>query len=153
MILVDSNVLMYAAGAEDTTKLACVRVLDRIARGEIEAAVDAEMLQEILHRYRAIRRWSEGQQVYDMTRRVFPLVISITAEIVDLSRGILDDHQGLTARDALHAAVVEFHDLEAICSYDRDFDRLETIRRIEPGEPWQVAERPPRFRARRPAFR
>jgi hypothetical protein len=31
-----------------------VALLERVADGELEATVDAEVLQEILHRYRAI---------------------------------------------------------------------------------------------------
>jgi predicted nucleic acid-binding protein len=33
---------------------------------------------------------------------------------------------------ALHAAVVFENDLEAICSFDRDFDVIEGLRRHEP---------------------
>ena len=45
MILVDSIVLMYAAGAEHPHKAPCVRFLDRVATGEVEAVLDAELLQ------------------------------------------------------------------------------------------------------------
>lgn len=37
------------------------------------------------------------------------------------------------ARDALHAAVVIHEKLEAIYSFDSDFDRINNIERIEPG--------------------
>lgn len=70
MILVDANVMMYAAGTEHPNKQPSVTFLERVARGEIEAAVNAETLQEILHRYRAIRRWTDGKAVYDMTRQI-----------------------------------------------------------------------------------
>ena len=33
---------------------------------------------------------------------------------------------------ALHAAIVEVHELEGICSYDRDFDAIPWLRRVEP---------------------
>jgi predicted nucleic acid-binding protein len=36
------------------------------------------------------------------------------------------------ARDALHAAVVIHHELEAVCSFDTDFDAVAGVRRIEP---------------------
>jgi uncharacterized protein len=64
LILIDANILMYAAGAEYPHKAPSVSLLRSIALGELEAAVDAEVLQEILHRYRAIRRWEEGRDVY-----------------------------------------------------------------------------------------
>lgn len=132
MILVDSNVIMYAAGADHPCKAASVAFLQGVAEGRIEAAVDAEVLQEILHRYRALNRWVDGRRVYDLARRIFTVVFPITFEILDRARLLLDEYEGLMARDALHAAVVEAHSLEAICSYDRDFDRVRTIRRTEP---------------------
>ena len=132
MILVDSNVLMYAAGVDHPYKAASVGFLESVAEGRIEAIVDAEVLQEILHRYRALNRWTDGRRVFDLARRIFPIVIPITSEILDRTRRLLDEYKDLMARDALHAAVVEIHSLEAICSYDRDFDRVRTIRRTEP---------------------
>jgi predicted nucleic acid-binding protein len=132
MILVDSNVLMYAAGASHRNKGPSVRFLEEVARGEWEAALDAEVLQEILHRYRALKRWRDGRKVYDLARRLFPVVIPIDGDILDRARSLLDANSRLMARDALHAAVVETHSLEGICSFDRDFDRIESIRRIQP---------------------
>ena len=132
MILVDSNILMYAAGAEHANKLPSVRFLERIAEGEIEAALDAEVLQEVLHRYRALNRWEDGKQVYDLSRRLLPIVFPITVEVVDRARELLETCYGIAARDALHAAVVEIRGLDGICSYDRDFDLVEGIDRIEP---------------------
>lgn len=132
MILLDSNILMYAAGAAHPHKEPCVRLLERIAKGEIEAAVDAEVLQEILYRYRAIGRWTDGRQVYDLTRQVVSVVIPITADVLDAARDLLDRHAILTARDALHAAACRQAGAKAFCSYDRDLDAVKGLRRIEP---------------------
>jgi len=132
VILVDSNVFMYAAGSPHPHKEPSVRYLERIARGDVEAAVDAEVLQEILHRYRAIGRWADGRRVYDLARRVVPLVLPVTADAMDEARRLLDDHEGLVARDALHAAVVRLGAMDAICSYDRDFDEIDGVVRVEP---------------------
>jgi hypothetical protein len=132
VILVDSNVLMYAAGAEHRNKRPSAVFLERVANSELEAAIDAEVLQEILHRYRAIRRWTDGRQVYDLAHRVFSVVLPVSAQVLDRARSLLDAYDELTARDALHAAVVEHHALEAICSFDTDFDRIKRLRRLEP---------------------
>ena len=132
MILVDSNIVMYAAGAEHPNKTPSVAFLASVADERVEAIIDAEFLQEILHRYRALNRWIEGRRVYDLARQIFPAVLPITSEILDRARILLDEYEGLMARDALHAAVVELNTLEAICSYDQDFDRISTIKRIEP---------------------
>ena len=132
MILVDANIMMYAAGMPHKFKQPSARFLERVAEGEYDAAIDAEALQEILHRYRAIRRWDEGRRVFDLTRQIFSTVIPITAEVLDDARRLLDDHAHLMARDALHAAVVIGERLHAIYSYDRDFDGIPGVRRLEP---------------------
>jgi predicted nucleic acid-binding protein len=88
------------------------------------------VLQEILHRYRAIRRCDEGRQVYALARRIVPLVVAITEEIVDRARDLLDGDAQLGARDALHAAIVLDRGMEGICSYDRDLDRIDGWRRF-----------------------
>ena len=132
MILLDANILMYAAGANHPNKQPSVRFLERVARREVEAILDAESLQEILHRYRALGRWVEGRRVYDLARQLFHQVLPVTAEILGQARVLMDRHEQLSARDALHAAVAFTHGLEAICSFDRDFDALAGLRRVEP---------------------
>lgn len=130
-MLIDANIIMYAAGAEHPYKRPSTRLLERVALGELEAAIDVEILQEILHRYRAINRWGDGRQVYDLTRQLFPSVIPITSEVLDRARQLLDTDVHLMARDALHAAVAIAENL-TICSYDQDFDRIPGLRRQEP---------------------
>ena len=132
MILLDANVFMYAAGAEHANKAPAVRFLDRVTAGEVDAAIDAETLQEILHRYRAIRRWKDGRRVYDLTRTLVPVVLPITADVLDAARALMDRDPDLMARDALHAAIALEHTGGAICSFDADFDRIEAIERKAP---------------------
>jgi predicted nucleic acid-binding protein len=132
VILVDANIFMYAAGAEHPHKAPSARFLLRIAQGETDAAVDAEALQEILHRYRAMGRWADGRRVYESARRIVPVTFPITIELIDTARELLDSYAGLTVRDAIHAAVALDGDAEAICTYDRDFDCVAGLRRVEP---------------------
>ena len=134
MILVDANILMYAAGAQHPNKKPSVGLLESIAEETVDAALDAEVLQEVLHRYRAIARWTEGTQVYAEARQIFGVVLPITSDIVDHGKALLDQYQGISARDALHAAVVVTHDLEALCSYDLGFDQIAAVRRVSPQE-------------------
>lgn len=136
MILVDANILMYAAGAEHSFKRPSLIFLQQVAEGAVPAAIDAETLQEVLHRYRSIGRWEDGKKVYDLARQIFAVVLPITVDILDRTREILDGRTpGIMARDALHAAVYEINRCEAICSYDTDFDRLPGIHRREPTPP------------------
>ncbi len=135
MILVDANILMYAAGADHPHKAPSLGFLEQVAAGELDAALDAEVLQEVLHRYRAIDRWQDGRAVYDSSRRLFHTVLPITVECLDEARRLLDRNPNLSARDALHGSVVRIFELEAICTYDRGFDDIDGVRRVQPDEP------------------
>lgn len=132
MILVDSNILMYAAGGDHPHKAPCIRFLNQVADGEIDAAIDAELLQEVLHRYTSLNRWSDGSLVYARARILFPEVLPITSSVMDAARDLIDRIRPLTARDAVHAAVCQVYQLDGICSYDTDFDRIPGCRRHSP---------------------
>ena len=132
MILLDANILMYAAGAAHPHKQPSVDLLARIARSEIQAGCDAEVLQEILHRYRSIGRWAEGRLLYEYARKLLPLVVAIDEACLDEAARLMDLHPRLTARDALHAAAVLVSGAAGFCSYDRDFDGIAGLRRLEP---------------------
>ena len=132
MILLDSNIFMYAAGSAHSHKAPCMAFLADIAGGKREAGIDAEVLQEVLHRYRAIGRWRVGRLVYDQIRKMIPAVLPITHGLLDKTRMLLDDYPDLAARDALHAAVYREIGAEAFFSYDRDFDKIRGLKRREP---------------------
>ena len=132
MTLVDSNVFMYAAGQEHPLKKRAVALLERVAEGSVEAVIDADVLQELLHQYRALKRWKEGRLVYDTARILFPEMLAVNGDVVDRARGLLDQHDGLIARDALHAAVVEVYGLASITSFEPGLDQVMGLKRIEP---------------------
>ena len=130
MILVDTNVLMYAVGAEHPNKATANQFLRRVAAGEVDATIDAEVLQEIIHRYRALNRWPDGQKVYVLARKLFPETLAITGSVMDYAKGLADEDPSLSARDAVHAAVVATYKLGGICTFDNDFDRIRGCRRV-----------------------
>ena len=132
MMLVDANVLMYAGGAEHPNKAIAEQFLLRVAENQIDATIDAEVLQEILHRYISTRRWALGKRVYSVARSLFPEVLPLTAAVMDQARDFVTAHPNLSARDAVHAAVVRVYNLEGICTFDRDFDHIPTVTRIAP---------------------
>lgn len=132
MILIDSNVPMYLVGAEHPNKARSRSLLETAVSARERLVTDAEVLQEILHRYSALKLWKVGRRLYDHTRIVLPRVVPITGEVMDLARSLMDDVPHLMARDALHAAVAITTGATAFCSYDRDFDRIAGIRRVEP---------------------
>lgn len=77
---------MYAGGSEHPNKAIAEQFLLRVAENEIEAAIGAEVLQEILHRYISTQRWALGKRVYSVARSLFPDVLPITAAVMDQAR-------------------------------------------------------------------
>ena len=134
MIMLDTNIFMYAAGVSHPNKKPCLQLLEKIASGNIGAIIDAEVLQEILHRYRSINRWEDGCRVFESARQIIPIVEPITDETLDLAFDIMKCHPELMARDALHAAACQISGCDVFCSYDKDFDKIQNIKRLQPEE-------------------
>lgn len=124
---------MYAGGAEHALKHPCIRVLDLASQSPSNVATDAEVLQEILHRYVAIRRWPLGREILRefatvLAGRIHPLYGSD----VLLAAALADEFSNLSVRDVLHLAVMRRTGISRIVSTDWQFDRIEGIERLDP---------------------
>ncbi|HIE95305.1 MAG TPA: PIN domain-containing protein [Acidobacteria bacterium] len=91
---------------------------------------DAEVLQEILHRYTAIDRRDAIQPAFEALYGVVDEVFPVTAEVVGRAREVVLATRGLSARDAVHVAVMQQHDVAEILSFDRGFDAVAGINRV-----------------------
>jgi predicted nucleic acid-binding protein len=130
MILVDSNVPMYLIGGEHPHKVDARRLLERAIAEKRRLVTDAEVLQEVLHRYVAIDRRDAIQPCFEVLNEVVDEVLPIDLEIVEGARDIVIGHPNLTARDAIHLAVMRKHGIEQILSFDRHFDGLPGVSRL-----------------------
>jgi predicted nucleic acid-binding protein len=130
VILIDSNVPMYLVGADHPHKTNAQRLLERLTMDNRRLVSDAEVLQEILHRYVAIERRDAIQPAFDALLGAVDDVFPVTVENVTSAREILLGWPGLSARDAIHVAVMRQHGVEEILSFDRGFDYVSGIRRL-----------------------
>jgi predicted nucleic acid-binding protein len=127
---VDSNIPMYLVGAAHPHKADAERLLERsIAVGE-RLVTDAEVLQEILHRYVAIDRRDAIQPAFDALLGVVDEVLPVTAADVERAKAIVLGHRTLSARDAIHVAIMERAKLSRIMSFDSGFDTLAGVVRL-----------------------
>jgi uncharacterized protein len=130
LIFIDSNIPMYLVGAAHPHKLDAKELIETAIAAAERLVTSAEVLQEILHRYVAIGRRDAIQPAFDVLLGVVDEVISI--ELVDVVRarefvlGLSD----LSARDALHAAVMARNGIEVIMTFDTAFDAVPGIRRF-----------------------
>ena len=131
MIFVDSNIPMYLVGAPHPNKDAARRVLESsIERGE-RLVTDAEVLQEILHRYAAIRRPDAIQPAFSALLGVVDEVFPVEQADVERAKDVLLGLGGdVTARDALHIAIMQGHGVSRVMSFDRGFDRFTWMERL-----------------------
>jgi len=132
MVFIDTNIFMYAAGREHHNKIPSLNFLHKIAAGKIDACINVEVLQEILHRYRHINRWENGREVYSLTRKIVSAIFPVDTEIMKKCFDLMNQYPGIMARDALHIGFCQIHSITSFYSYDRDFDIIEGINRIEP---------------------
>jgi predicted nucleic acid-binding protein len=132
-VLVDVNIPMYAAGQDHPLRAPAQRLVLAIANGELEAVTDVEVLQEILHRFLPLGERARGLQVFDHFQRLMAgRVLAITEADALRARALAEAHPGLPARDLVHLAVMQGHDIEVIATADRHFDGIEGITRLDP---------------------
>ena len=130
MILVDSNIPMYLVGAPHAHKGDAQRLLERVVGERERLVTDAEVLQEILHRYVAIDRRDAIQPAFDALLGVVDQVLGVDRSIVERAKQIVLGYQRLSARDAVHLAVMEHHGIERIMTFDSGFDGFPGITRL-----------------------
>ena len=130
MILVDSNIPMYLVGAAHPNKEAARRALEEAVAAGDSLCTDAEVLQEILHRYSAIRRPQDIDPAFDALLALVDVVYPIERADVDRARRILHTTLTLSARDAIHLAVMQGRDIGRILSFDAGFDGIPGIVRL-----------------------
>jgi uncharacterized protein len=122
VILVDSNVPMYLVGAPGPHKLEAARLVQRVLSAGERLVTDAEVLQEICHRYAAINRRVAIQPAFDAILGVVDEVLPIEQGDVEAAKDIVLRYASLSARDAVHVAVMRRHGIERIMTFDRGFD-------------------------------
>jgi predicted nucleic acid-binding protein len=131
MIFVDSNIPMYVAGREHPNRGPSLRLLERARAGEIRICSSTEVLQEILYRYTSIERRELGYRVYDLFVALCPVVFSVTLADTDRAKELLTRTHGPSVRDAVHAAVMLNNDVEEIATFDRGFDSIDGVKRVD----------------------
>ena len=121
---------MYLVGAAHPNKDKARRLLEQcIAMGE-RMVSDAKVLQEVLHRYAAIRRTDAIQPAFDALLSVADEVYPIEQVDVERAKSLLLGLTPLSARDALHVAIMERYEVERLLSFDAGFDAVPWIERV-----------------------
>ena len=129
MILIDANIPMYLVGAAHPNKDRAQALVERAILDQETLVSDAEVVQEILHRYVALGRRDAIEAAVDALLRITDDVLPI--ELADVRRAADIVRAGsMSARDALHLAVMQRHDIDRIMTFDRGFDGIPGVLRV-----------------------
>ncbi len=129
MILIDANIPMYLVGAPHPNKDRAQALLERAILDQEALVSDAEVVQEILHRFVALGRRDAIEAAVDALLRITDDVLPI--ELADVRRASDIVRAGsMSARDALHLAVMRHHGIDRIMTFDRGFDGIPGVLRV-----------------------
>jgi len=130
LIFIDSNIPMYLVGGAHPHKADTQLLLEQLIAAGQRLVTDAEVLQEILHRYTSIdRREAIGPALQAILNVVDDVFAIEKADVVRAAE--ITQHLGrFSARDAVHIATMERMRVKSILSFDSDFDRWPGLTRL-----------------------
>ena len=135
MIVVDTNVLVYAIGGPHPLRQPSARVVDAARRGVVTArtieSVYLELLQVLSRR---LSRSEAAEAVRDYLVLLGPLL-----DVTDSDRAVAIDlferHPALGSVDALVAAIGLRPEIEAVLTADSGFASVPGLRALDPRSP------------------
>ena len=134
LVFIDVNIPMYAAGQPHAYKESCTWIMQEIASGQISAVIDVEIVQEILYRFGALKRWDLAISMAAAVLDIIPVVLPVTLVEARLSILLFEQYArgGITARDVIHTAVMQNNAIKEIISTDEHFDKVDSLTRVDP---------------------
>ena len=138
-ILIETNVFVYSVGRAHPLRAPSREIL-ALVRSNEQFFTNAEVFQELLHRYRSLKVWATMRPYFDefmslMAGRIEPML----AEDVELAADLAGRYPRLAARDLIHIAVAQRLGAPYIVTADRAFDGVAGIERLDPAriEEWR----------------
>lgn len=121
---------MYLVGTSHLNKASAERLVEDLLRRQQRLVTDAEVLQEILHRYVSINRRAAIQPAFDALLGIVDEVLPVDAAAVERAKQVVLQYQHLSARDAIHVSIMQQNGIGQILSFDAGFDALPGISRL-----------------------
>ena len=132
-VFIDANIPIYVAGSDHPLREPSTRVMELVAERAHLFVTDAEVLQELLHRYVSIRRWDLGRIALDgFSTAMSGRIEAMFSADVNAAARLAEDYPGLSARDLIHLAIMRRVGCERVVSTDSGFDLIDGIERLNP---------------------
>jgi predicted nucleic acid-binding protein len=130
VIFVDANIPMYLVGGEHPHKVDVQLMLERLTSEQRHLVTSSEVLQEIMHRYISADRRDWIEQAFNAMRAIVDEVLPVEEADVLAAKDLVHAHPKLSARYAVHAAVMRRREIAEILSFDRAVDAGAGITRL-----------------------
>jgi predicted nucleic acid-binding protein len=130
VIFLDANVPMYIVGADHPHKVEAQHLIGRLVREQRRLVTSSEVFQEILHRFVSIDRRDRIEPTFELLGGLVDEVLPVEAADVFAAKDLIHAHPQLSARDALHVAVMRRYEVREVVSFDRGFDVVGGIARL-----------------------
>lgn len=103
MVFIDSNIPIYVIGAQHPNKHKAQVLLEGLIQEKRKLVTDAEVYQEIIHRYMAIGQKEAIQPAFELLDRIVDECFPRSKENAIEAESILQDSALLSARDAVRS--------------------------------------------------
>lgn len=130
-VYLDSNVVFYATSADRVFGTPCSRILEEIQSGRLRAIASALIVAEVANTMRRAGK-VKGME------RVAAALTSLPIRFYDVTDSLVLDgirvarEYDVSPYDGVHAATMLAAGVQIIVSTDTDFDRVESVRRLDP---------------------
>jgi predicted nucleic acid-binding protein len=135
LIFVDANIPMYLVGRPHPHKLDAQVTVERLIGERQQLVTSSEVFQEILHRYLSLDRRERIGVAFDALQEIVDDVFAVEKDDALVARDVVNAHPRLTARDAVHVAVMRRRNISEILSFDTGFDEVAGVTRLPAAEP------------------
>lgn len=135
MMFLDANIFIRYLTRDDPTKVqACLELLQRVQAGE-QATTSEVILAEVAYVLSSPRLYKLSHA--DVSARLRPLLLLRGLQFPNKRRvlralDLYGTHPQLDFEDCLTAAQIEQQGIDTLIRYDRGFDRLAVVKRLEP---------------------
>ena len=121
---------MYLVGAPHPNKDRALALLTQLVGNGEQFATDVEVYQEILHRYTAIHRPDAIDAAFESLDAMVDETLTFGMSEIHAARALISAVDGLSARDALHVAVMRNAGITRVLSFDSGFDACPGLERL-----------------------
>ena len=130
-MFIDANVFINAKISSRDEGRASAELLKKIDSGEQNAATSPLVLNEVLYIIQKMRDLEAAERAWNSIQRINHLsILPIDRKVMTYVLGYVKS--GLEPQDAFHAATMKANGISTICTYDKGFDKIFGIKRIEP---------------------